>query len=770
LAVSLSIVSSLLYQPLPYFDGERLYSIWRPSRTHGRSLVSPGQIKAVADALGDRGDAAALRPGFVTTEYDLDFKVLGQSPRRLAVTGVSWNYFEVVGVRPLLGRSFLPQDAVDTPRSVVLSHALWLSAFGGTPDIVGKMIQLRSLKGEASYEVIGVMPSGFSSLYSVPSGRRIDRLFVEDLWVPISLDPRLWANQKRFWGIGIVRLGSRISLAEAQAQIGGVARFDASGRPGDSDSSLQLVRLREELIGAAGPLAISTAIVAALLWLQGLLGFGTSMTVRLRAKAKDFHILRALGSTEARIRFEVWLEIVVLGMAATAVGYVCARSVAHVLMLSLSEANPDILKIADTPLLAVGCLVFGSGTLAFGGFCAEAELRRQRNTPAIWSSRVAFGDRAVLVQICAGTALLIITAAVGQGAIRAVRTEMGFRSDRGVLATVDLLPAETAPAVRLAAQQALIDEIERTPGVRAGLTNSFPLVGVSYASEFIDAETGMTAGVAQEVAISEGFLELLEVPLRAGRFFTPKDMLPPSDVAIVSETWVQRYSSGGSPIGKQVMFAGPVWRRIIGVIADVRDARVSESPEPTIYVPLSGDARGRRTMVAAGNHASDEIRAVESAIRRLLPSSSVDGPTSVNAIVAAQTQAKTFYASALLVMTATGWLATLSGVYVLIRELSASRRRELAIRSALGATPQRVVWLLCGRVVLMAALGGAGGAGVAIVLTEILGALLLEVSDPPQYLVLAGWLAVVMATASTAYLAARREAISSPAQGLRFVA
>jgi putative ABC transport system permease protein len=765
-AMCLSVLASLLYQPLPYSEGERLYSIWRPSRTYGRSLVSPGQVQAVAEALDGNGEVAAIRPGFVATEYDLDLPIQGQRPRRLAVTGVTWNYFDVVGVSPVLGRSFLREDALlNQPRAIVLGHALWLSAFHGTPEIVGRTIRLRNRKGEASYEVVGVMPPGFSSLYSVPAARRPDRLFVEDLWMPIPLDPRLWSNHKRFWGLGVVRLSRGTSLREAQVRIETVSR--KSEKVGDSESSLHLVNLREEVVGPSGPIATSSAILAAFLWLQSILAFGTATTVRLRGKARDLFILRALGSTEARIRTEVWTETAVLTLAAAALGYLIAHSVASLLILALSTTNPQILKIADAPFMAIGCIALGSGTLIFVGVCAEAELRGQRSIRRVETSRIVFGDRAVFVQICVGTALLIITAAVAHRAITIANVEVGFRSDRGVLATVDLPIDESNATARLAMQNALIEEVERTSGVRGALTNSFPFLGVSYAGEFVEWESRLALGVAQEVKVSEGFLELLEIPLRVGRYFSKGDMFPSSDVAIVSEAWVQRYSTGRNPIGRQIMFAGPVWRRIVGVVGDVRDGRVSQSPEPTIYLPLAGDAVGRHTIVAVGSDARAEEQALESAIGSLLPASAVDGPTSIHTIVASQTQAARFYGAAFAALAAAGWLASLSGIYVLVLQLSWSRRRELAIRSALGATPRRLVWVLCGRVLIMSLLAGTAGAGLAMGLTSLLQAALLEMDETPALVTGAAWVAVVIATAITAYVPARREAMSNPAEGLR---
>jgi putative ABC transport system permease protein len=697
-------------------------------------------------------------------------------PSRLWFAGVSGTFFDVLGVQALHGRTLGPGDDVPNgPRVAVLNHAAWVRRFGADPGIVGTAI---SLDGQ-SIEIVGVMPPGLD----IPRGA--------EFWTPAAPivaggPPSAVANLDTFGVFYVIgRLRPGLGAAGARAELDAAeARLDRDV-PGRLKWGTRAVvtSLPDYVFGPVRPAlwALSAAVV--LLLLIACANVSGLMLTRVARRRREHGVRLALGASPRSIG-GLWLAEI--GLIAT-IGAVAGLAIAAGLVrLIVALAPDDLPRLGDIAVsLPVAASTFGCMLVA-AGLTSVMPIRRARAVApldAISAGRGSTDDRRVLrarsglsvLQIAVAVVLLVGMGLVVRGFVVMSRTDLGFSPERVLSATVQPRGAGVPPNQWL---NSFLQRVRGLPGVEAaGAVYLRPLVlgpigqgvhvfleGQPETRESADANPTLNHQIA-----SPGYFETMRIALRAGRFFTERDTTDAPRVAIVGESTARRLWPGRDPIGRRLLMASfrpgaapRAWRTVVGVVADVRYHGLEEVRldvyDPALQVGRPAD----NIVVRAAGDPSGLAGPLRALARALDSGVVVDHVTTMDAVVR-RAQAPWRLSAWLFVLfggLALG-LAAL-GLFALVALDVSMRRREIAIRVALGATRGRIVSSVLGRAGWRVLAGVSIGMAAALVATRGLRGLLVGV-DPLDGVTYGGVLVVLLATAAfSAWLPARRAASGVP--------
>lgn len=765
-----SAVHTVLLAPLPVEAPGDLAVVWQTDAggravieltyRHLREWTGAGRTFTRASVVGSHNWSSVLQ-------------ARGE-PTRIWYSGVSAGFFETLGVDPLLGRTLRPEDDVpNAPSVAVLNHATWVRRFGADPGVVGTTMLLEG----SPVEIVGVMPPGLD----VPRGA--------ELWMPVvpvltGGAPPAASNLDTvgvFYVVGRVRAG--LSMRAVGAELNAVeAALDRAmpGRLKWGDAAV-VTPLLDYLFGPVRPaLRILWAAVAVLL-LVACANVSGLMLTRVAGRRREHGIRLALGATRSGLARPWLAETLILGAAGGALGLAVAYWMVRAIAALAPDDLPRIAEMSiDAPVafftfavVVAAALVTGAMPLRHAGAVDPVEsLASGRAT----TGRAALRARSTLLvaQIALSVVLMVAAGLVLRSFLALTRVDLGFSPERVLTMTVQ--PQTTnLPANRWLHE--LLGRVRALPGVEAaGAVYLRPLIlgpigqgvrvyleGQPQTRETADANPTLNYQMA-----TPGYFEALRIRLRRGRLFTDRDTADAPRVAIVGESAARRLWPGQDPIGKRISMstfepgAPRAWRTVVGVVADVRYRDLQEVQldvyDPALQMAPAADNVVVRTagdpLVPAG--------AVRALARELDPSVIVDTVTTLDAVVE-RAQAPWRLAMWMFVLFAglAFGLAAL-GLFGLVALDVAHRRRELAIRLALGATRAS---LLCGvliRAGWRVAAGLALGVGAALVASRATGALLygVSVNDARTYgAVLCLVLAVV---ALAAYVPARRAARIDP--------
>lgn len=771
--VVFSWIRGLVIEPLPgVADQGRLLMLSGLNRAgESRSLSAPDVRDLLREQLPVEITAYDMEPMNLTE---------GERPERVWGMAVTGNFFEVLGVRPAVGRTFLPDEDV-TPRThpvVVLSHELWQRRFQGDPGIVGTSLEIN----RQPFTVVGVAASDFQG---PQVGLRMD------LYVPLAMQvqvmpggDRLEARGRR-WMQALARLKPGAEQQQAQAALDTFSSRIAAAYP-DSNTGykVQLYRFWNAPSGASRfllPVMLVLGAMALLVLLLACANVANLLLIRALGRRKEIAVRLALGAGRGRLVAQLLTEGLVLALLSGALGVVLALWGRDLLVAFIPVTDEpvaptfpmDAQLLGFTALLSLttGILFSLAPALQVTSPALASTLRDEAG--AVSGGRKGFvRSSLVVLQITLSCLLLIAAGLFVRSLGRASDLDPGFSARNVLLANVDLFPGGYDEERGRTFYRELLRRAGTIPGVESvSLSSAVPLdFGGSSSSSLTIA--GYTPGPEEEVVIElytvgPDYFRTMGIPLVAGRDFTEQDDSGKLPVLVINETMAKRYWQGRNPIGGQVRL-GPRDYQVVGVAKDGKYQQLGEEPTPHFYLPVF---QSYRASMIVHLRTTGDPTALTDAFRREVRALDPDLPlTGVKSMrehlrisVFSQRLAASFLGSfGLLALL----LATI-GLYSLIRYAVSQRTREMGVRLALGAQRADISRLIVGEGMVLALVGLAIGIVAAFGVAPLLRSLLLGVSatDPVIFVAIAALLATV--TAVSSYLPARAAAKVDPIAALR---
>ena len=777
-----AIVNAVLLRPLPIPDSERLVIL-----RHAAPGLAQLDELPVSDALHFLYADESRTLGGVAAYRDEQVSFTGpENPQRVEASNVTASFFDVLRTPPRLGRSFTTEE--DRPGAapvIVLSDGLWRSRFGAEPGVVGRVVEI---DGE-SVEVVGVMPPGFSF-----SQQEID------LWRPLRLDRE--NLQLGAFGInGVARIADGSTLgqvrAELEAMISNLVEIfpDEGAAPILANAGFRPVvdPAREAVVGD----------IEATLWiLLGAVGFllliacanvANLFLVRSEARHGEVAIRAALGESRGRLAGSVLFESLGFGVA----GGLLALPLALLAVRLLVRFGPRELPRLDEISIDAAVLLFGLAVsvvagllfgllpaLRAGAVAAAGHMTAGARGATVGRERQLARRGLVVVQVALALTLLVGSGLAVRSFQRLAAVDPGF-DPVDVLAFGLSLPERDyeSPAARLNFHRQIVDSLRALPGaVDASAASTVPLSGeVSGSGHSIEGRPladDEVPPVFMVKRVAPGYFDALRIGLVEGRVFDRLDGEREAPVAIVSRSLARTHWPGESALGKGIRLGGPPdeegeqWSRVVGVVDDVHELNLHEDPPEMAYYPLPGITGGEATpavmrYLMRGANAAGLLGAVREAVRGLDPTLPIAEIETLETLVGRARGTRAFVMALLAVSAGLALLLGSVGLYGVVSYMVAQRRREIAVRMAVGAQVTDVRRLVLTEAGALALLGAVLGIAAAVVLTRRLQALLFETSplDPVVFAAVSTLLIGVCLLAS--WLPARRAARIDPCTALR---
>lgn len=758
-------VYAVLLRPLPFPEPERIVAIWQtvPSKGNRTMHIAPPNIREWQEHARSFEAIAGRASG--------TFIVTGDVPERVIGDVVTPEFFAAMGVQPVLGRGFLPEEARDGAEGVVvLGNGLWKRKYGGDEKVIGQAIQLNA----KSYRVVGVMPAGF------------DFPEESEAWVPLIFEAAEMTQWQSHYVESVARLKKGVSLAQAQAEMNSIARqLGEEHKVPNAELGIRVLPLHEEITGK----------VEKALWvLAGAVGFvlliacGNVASVQLArsaARQREIGIRAAMGAGRGRLVRQLLTESVLLGLAGGALGVVLARWGIDLLRVGAPEDVPRlagmglsgwVLGFAVVASVMTGIL-FGVAP-AMG--VTRASLREALGEGARSSAGGAQG-RLRSVLIVAEMALsLVLLAGAGlmlKSLWRLVTTNPGFEA-AGVLTAEVALPRAKYPTRESQGQFAkrVLEELKGKPGVElASVTTNLPLSRTNMVYGLFIEGKGTDQGdmkFANFRAVTEDYLKTLHVPLLRGRWFDERDKAGAAFVVLVNQRMAAKYWPNEDAVGKRIQITRgrtPQWREIVGVVGDIRHAGLHEPPTAEMYVPFEQDATW--FMRFAVRTAGDPLAAAD-AVRHAVWAVDKDQPVTavrpLEAVVAQSVAEPRFQGMLLAFFAAVALVLAAVGVYGVMAYSVEKRKREMGIRMALGAQRGDVLRMVVGQGARIAVIGATIGLAGAFGLTRLLTKMLYGVKPTDPVTFAAVTLVLVGAALAACWVPARRATRVEPVEALRY--
>ncbi len=751
-----SLVDSIVLRPLPYADPSRLVVVW-PGTFLGNRAVD--YLRTNARTLDRVG---SFSPGWLMGLTGVP------EPTQLSAARISGNLFDVLGVRPALGRTFgMEGETPGNDHVVVLGDRVWRRSFGADPAVVGRSIQL----DDEPYTVIGVMAPSFQILDTDT-----------DLWTPLTMDPTAmhWAGQVT-QVVGRLAPGATVRQADVEFRTLAAAMGRQFDEPDDWARSAQVAGWQDDLVGGVRSTLLVLLGAVGFLLLIAVANVANLLLVRTAERRHELALRFSLGATREQVALLLLGESLALALLGGLGGLGLAAVAVRLAPAILPSDLPRLAEVGlNGTVLAVAAGITLLTALAFG---AAPALHAARDASGTWirSGRGSSGSggrtRGVLIAGEVAVALILLA---GAGLmIRTVRAlnavDPGFKPDH--LLTLQLQPSgfETRDALR-AYWRTMLDRVRAVPGVvAAGSILHLPTGGRKWQADLeIDGrqlERGQAPPRSAWQSISTGYLKTAGIPLIRGRDVAPEDGPDAPRVMLVNTELARRLFPNESPIGHRIKAGYATrqqWATVVGVVGSVRHDSLNTPPGPEIYLPYDQTTVTASAVVVrtAGSPAA-LAPAIVGAIRSVQAEVPISDVRSMHDLLAASIQRQRSVLALFGAFAAVGLMLGAVGIYGVVAYGARQRAREIGIRVALGADARSVAGLVVRDGLWWAMLGVAAGVPIALGLGGVLRGLVygVPVTDPAS---LAGAATALVAVAALAsYLPARRAARADPTTVLR---
>jgi putative ABC transport system permease protein len=767
-----SVVHAALLRPLPYEKPEQLVMIWESNLSRGldRSQVSPvtycdwREQKHLFDKI-----AGWWYPQVNLTDT-------GSEPQRVRTVDVTDAFFDVLGVRPVIGRGFQPgEDRPGGERLAVIGHELWRNRYNSDPNILGKSVTLDG----RSYSIIGVAPPGFN----YPNETEV--------WCPLGWEPLQHSRNARFFEV-VARLKPGVTTQQAQAEMSALSNRIAQENPqSNKDWGAAVVSLRDQLVGDFRTALLVLFGAVGLVLLIACANVANLLLARAGTREKEVAIRLAIGATRGRLLRQLLTESILLALLGGALGLLIAAWGADVLL----KLNPVEIPRLDNLTVNWQILGFTFGVALLTGLVFGLIPALQASKPDL-NSALKEGGRdsqsgggrlrgaLVIAEIAIAVVLLVGAGLLIKSFLRLQSVDAGF-NPANVLTFNLQLPASSYRDWRQVSElySQLIARLKVVPGVESADAAGFlPLEG-GWPTKFLIQGQPPVRGeepVAQHRPVSEGYFQTMGIPLLGGRQFDERDNPDAPGVMIVNEALARRYFPNEDPVGKRITTTsrqyGPLGRvmpaslemEVVGVVGDEKNSSLSKTAEPAIYFShrqfayrsMSVVVRSTAAPLSLANAARNEVWAID----RNLPVSNVKTMEQRLGDAIAQPR---FSALLLGLFAALALLLAAVGIYGVISYMVEQRTREIGMRMALGASAGDVLKLVVGRGLALTLAGVALGVLGAFGLTRLISGLLygVKTTDPLIFAAMPALLALIALLAC--YIPARRAAKVDPMIALR---
>jgi putative ABC transport system permease protein len=752
--IMFSVLNAVLLAPLPYGEADRLVAVWE----HHVARNDPFEDLSPANYLDLRARNRALEGIAGISDGSVNLTGRGE-PERLRGQTVTWNYFQVLGVSPALGRSLEREDEeIGRAPVAIISARLWARSFRSDPSIVGKSVRL----DDRSTAIVGVAPAGF-----VPPGSEAD------VWLPMRFDEGMRGNRSGHFVSAVARLGPGVTVDAARADLDRVLIGLERELPGaERNLRATVVPLREQLSGTyKRTLALLFSAVSFVL-LMACANAANLLLARASVRRREMAIRMAIGADRGRLRGLVLTESILVAAAAGALGLVVSvwgvAVVNRLLPASLAAfagsgtgwafTGEAVVVSLDWRVLAFATMTTVATGLLFGSIPAHQasdvsahDVLRQMGT----TSGVRARTRKLLVvsQLAIAVVLLVAAGLLLRSVARLHATNPGFDPHGVVTLRTVLSPQAYADAqARRGFYDAVVDRVKRLPAVEsAGLVTFLPLTfeglggGVAIESQPVPGTTYPVS--ARYRMVTPEYLQTLRVPLRAGRLFADTDAAASTKVAVVNEAlaralWKDDFTRA---LGQRVMmFGSPTatpdrWLTVVGIVGSVRQSRLDAAPPLEVYALQSqgspfafAEPRDLAVRVSSSVDPLTLAPALRQIIREIDPEQPV---TDVRLLADVVRQGSADRRTYLWIIGSFALLTLALGAFGLASVMAyviSARRQELTLRLALGALPRQVMSLMMRECALLVGTGIAIGLLAAIVAARGMRAWLYETAptDP----------------------------------------
>ena len=770
-AAVFSMVDGVLLRGLPYASGDRLVALRQLTAATGSD-----NLRFSVTEVGDYRREARAFEG-VAEYHSMYFNLFGRGEAQRVQTGVvSAGFFDVLGVRPLMGRLFGPAD--DRPGAVpvlVLSHEFWQKVFGSDPAVIGTSVEMN----DRVHTVVGVLPP-------LPAWPDANDVFMPAFACPFRSSPAMLERRDARMVTAYARLRPGVSVEQANGELASLARRFRADHPDAyrDDIGFTTVALpaRELMSGEARTPFLVLLGVTGFVLLLVCANVSTMMLARVRSREREFAVRSAVGASRAQLLGQLLVESLLLSLAGGALGVLMAAWLRDVLVTFAARFSPRATEIAVDGRVLLFALT--ASTLAAVLVTLVAGLGRQHQLvpalkeglPSAAGGGTGMRRALVVAQVAISFVLLVGAGLLTRSLLRLQGVDPGFNPERVLSVQIDLDWTRYDNAEkRRDFYRRLLDRMREQPGVvTASMSLTFPLnESAPFNRDLLVEGSGTTPGQPRPLVdfrtATPDYFRAIGVPLVAGRWFTEHDREGAPAVALVNQSAARHRFDGLDPVGRRVSLdAGETWITVVGVVGDVRQYSLAQEPGDEIYLPLfQRPGLGGTLLLRTSGDPMALQATTREAVRALDPRQPVVHMRSLEQVrdESLASRRLTVVLVGLFALLALG--VTCAGVAAVVAFSVNQRTHEIGIRMALGAGRQGVVGMLLGQAIRPVFTGLLIGVMGALALSGVLGALLFEVrpADPATFAAVSVVLCLVAGLACL--VPARRASAVSPLEALR---
>ncbi len=742
-----SVVYGILLRPLPY---------WKPGQLVVLHQIAPrahaGDIPFSVHEISDYRDRSHTLEA-VVEHHNMFFLLLGKGwAERVQTAVVSANFFDVLGVKPLLGRTFVPRDETKGADAVlILSNKYWQTRFGGDPNIVGKVFQMNSRPNT----VIGVLPP-------IPQYPSESDMYMPTSQCPFRSDPKFIANRNQRMMTAFGRLKPGVSLEKAQADLSAIAGRLANQYPESYPKvygyGISAAPLRDDLTRRARSTFLVLLGASGFVLLIACANVANLLLARLLTLERELAVRTALGATRARLTRQLLTESVLVSVTGGALGLFAAPPAVALLVKFAARFTTRSAEVKiDTPVLLFTLAISIATGILFGFAPAFSSSRHiadalKQGLPHATAtrSRQRFRGALVIAQVAVSFMLLMGAGLMIRSFVKLEQVNPGFKPDR--LLTMRLSPnfarylGNQFAFVTLCRN--ILRQVNAISGLQsAALATTFPFdpagIGTDPDSVGIHIEGKPTSKRelpprAAVALVSAGYFETLRQPVLEGRAFTEHDLIAQPQSAIVNYSFAHHRSPNENPIGKRISFeeTGPKrWITVVGVVGDVKEYGLSRPPDDEIYLP--GYSFKTHLIVRTAMDPMTAAPLIRSVIHRLDPQLAIDEVDTIENFEQDSVASPRLTALLLGIFALLAVVISASGIAAVMALSVTQRTHELGIRMALGAKRFGILRMMLHRGLGLTAIGTVVGILGALLLTRLLSSLLYATSPTDAWTFLA---------------------------------